>query len=359
MPNSFVSRGAALLCALLLSACSDQNSIVVQTPPLPVHTVVVHPSNEPIWVEVPGKAEGGREVEVRPQVGGLLKSVRFREGDIVKVGDLMYEVDAEPYTARLKAAEASRRQARAQLDQTEREYKRQASLWKANATSRKELDDAETNRNAARFALANAEAEEKDARISLSYTKVTAPVSGIAGRTEVNPGALLSASSTLLTTITQRDDLRVRFAPSERRLNGADITLDNRVRLFANNGKEYQAKLDFVSQSLDPDTSTRLMRARFIEATPVLPGEFVRVRLQTTVEKQVFRVPQKAIMQMPDGSYRVYVRQGDKAVAKTVTVGLWEGTDWIVYTGLEDGDHVITDQLLRLRDGTIVTDPAA
>ena len=151
----------------------------------------------------------------------------------------------------------------------------------------------------------------------------------------------------------------MRFAPSERRLNGADITLDNRVRLFANNGKEYQAKLDFVSQSLDPDTSTRLMRARFIEATPVLPGEFVRVRLQTTVEKQVFRVPQKAIMQMPDGSYRVYVRQGDKAVAKTVTVGLWEGTDWIVYTGLEDGDHVITDQLLRLRDGTIVTDPAA
>ena len=101
------------------------------------------------------------------------------------------------------------------------------------------------------------------------------------------------------------------------------------------------------------------MRARFEEPVPVLPGEFVKVRLETVVNQNVFRVPQKAIVQMPDGSYRVYVRQGDKAVAKTVTVGLWEGTDWIVFSGVDEGDLVITDQLLRLRDGSSVTDPQA
>ena len=359
MLKSFFTRGLTLCAVVLLAACSDQKTVAVKTPPLPVHTVAVHASTESHWVEVLGRAEGGKEIEVRPQVGGILKSVRFREGDAVKAGDLMYEIDAAPYEARLRAAEAATRQAKAELDQAEREFRRQTQLWKANATSRKELDDAETGRNAARFALANAEANQKDARISLGYTRVTAPVDGIAGRTEVNPGALLSASTTLLTSITQRDDLRVRFAPSERLLGGAEITTKSGVRLFSANGKEYKARLDFVSQSLDPDTSTRLMRARFEEPVPVLPGEFVKVRLETVVNQNVFRVPQKAIVQMPDGSYRVYVRQGDKAVAKTVTVGLWEGTDWIVFSGVDEGDLVITDQLLRLRDGSSVTDPQA
>lgn len=353
MLKTFFSRGLTLCAVVLLAACSDQKTVTVKTPPLPVHTVAVHASTESHWVEVLGRAEGGKEIEVRPQVGGLLKTVRFREGD------LMYEIDAAPFEARLRAAEAATRQAKAELDQAEREFRRQTQLWKANATSRKELDDAETGRNAARFALANAEANQKDARISLGYTRVTAPVDGIAGRTEVNPGALLSASTTLLTTITQRDDLRVRFAPSERLLGGAEITTKSGVRLFSADGKEYKARLDFVSQSLDPDTSTRLMRARFEEAAPVLPGEFVKVRLETVVNQNVFRVPQKSIVQMPDGSYRVYVREGDKAVAKTVKVGLWEGTDWIVFSGVDEGDLVITDQLLRIRDGSAVTDPKA
>lgn len=151
----------------------------------------------------------------------------------------------------------------------------------------------------------------------------------------------------------------MRFAPSERLLGGAEITTKSGVRLFSADGKEYKARLDFVSQSLDPDTSTRLMRARFEEAAPVLPGEFVKVRLETVVNQNVFRVPQKSIVQMPDGSYRVYVREGDKAVAKTVKVGLWEGTDWIVFSGVDEGDLVITDQLLRIRDGSAVTDPKA
>lgn len=357
MPTSVLARGALLLCTVLLAACTEQKTVVVTTPPLPVHTISAHQTNEPHWIEVLGRAEGGREVEVRPQVGGILKSVRFQEGDAVQTGDLMYEIDEAPYRARLDAAQAARKQARAQLDQAEREFKRQRDLLKVNATSRKEYDDAETTRNAARFALVNAQAEEKDAQISLGYTAVRAPAAGIAGRTEVNPGALLTASTTLLTSITQRDDVRVRFAPSERRLNGADITTNNLVRLFASDGKEYKARLDFVSQSLDPDTSTRLMRARFEEPTPVLPGEFVTVRLQTTVNQAVFRIPQKAIVQSPDGRYLVYVREGDKAVVRYVTVGLWEGTDWIVTSGLKEGDLVITDQLLRLRDGAAVTDP--
>ena len=215
----------------------------------------------------------------------------------------------------------------------------------------KDYDDAVSTRNQKKFQFEQAAADEKDAAISLNWTKVLAPASGFASRANLNPGSLVDASTSVLATITQHDDIRVTFAPSDRDLGEAKISLDSAVRVFTKNGRELPAKLDYVSQSLDPSVGTRLMRASLKPDQPVIPGEFVTVRLMTGVDKHAYRVPQRALLQRPDGTYAVYIVKDGKALRQTVTVGLWEGKDWIVLSGLEDGDRVITNQLLRIQDG--------
>ena len=214
------------------------------------------------------------------------------------------------------------------------------------------FDDAQSTRNQKKFQFEQAKADEKDAEISLGWTRVLAPASGYASRASLNPGSLIDASSSLLATITQHDDVRITFAPSDRDLGESKVTLESAVRVFTKNGKEIPAKLDYVAKSLDPSVGTRLMRAALSADHTVIPGEFVTVRLMVDVDKQAYRVPQKAVMQRPDGTYCVYVAADGKARLRTVTVGLWEGTDWIVRSGLKDGDLIITNQLLRLQEGS-------
>lgn len=347
-------RTAAALGGLIvftLFGCKPAEVALPQTEPLPVATISVHAADEPRWIEMLGQAEGGGEVEVRAQVSGILKRFNYQEGDLVKAGDVLFEIEDAPFKARLDAARSTRLQYADELAQAERELKRTSTLYKSGAASRKDYDDAVSTRNQKKFQFEQAAADEKDAAISLNWTKVLAPASGFASRANLNPGSLVDASTSVLATITQHDDIRVTFAPSDRDLGEAKISLDSAVRVFTKNGRELPAKLDYVSQSLDPSVGTRLMRASLKPDQPVIPGEFVTVRLMTGVDKHAYRVPQRAILQRPDGTYAVYIVKDDKALRQTVTVGLWEGKDWIVLSGLEDGDRVITNQLLRIQDG--------
>lgn len=339
------------LIILTLFGCKPAEVALPQTEPLPVATITIHAADEPRWIEMLGQAEGGGEVEVRAQVSGILKRFNYQEGDLVKAGDVLFEIEDAPFKARLDAARSMRLQYADELAQAERELKRTSTLYKSGAASRKDYDDAVSTRNQKKFQYEQAVADEKDAAISLNWTKVLAPASGFASRSNLNPGSLVDASTSILATITQHDDVRITFAPSDRDLGEAKITLDNAVRVFTKNGRELSAKLDYVSQSLDPSVGTRLMRASLEPDQPVLPGEFVTVRLMTGIDKHAYRVPQRAILQRPDGTYAVYIVQDDKAVRRAVTVGLWEGTDWIVLSGLEDGERVITNQLLRIQEG--------
>jgi len=150
--------------------------------------------------------------------------------------------------------------------------------------------------------------------------------------------------------------MRIVFAVSERDLDGATITLENKVRLRLDNGKTVDAKLDYVARQIDPTSASLMMRAKVPAGTPgVVPGQFVHIQLQTRVEKHAIRVPQRSVIQKPDGTYQVYVIRGDVARAVPVTVGLWKDTDWIILSGLEAGDKVVTDQIQRMRDKQPVT----
>ena len=187
-------------------------------------------------------------------------------------------------------------------------------------------------------------------------TAVKATSDGIVSRSLVNTGTLVSATDTLLATITQPEEMRIVFAVSERDLDGATISLDNKVRLRLDNGKTVDAKLDYVARQIDPTSASLMMRAKVPAGTPgVVPGQFVHVQLQTRVEKHAIRVPQRSVIQKPDGTYQVYVIRGDVARAVPVTVGLWKDTDWIILSGLEAGDKVVTDQIQRVRDKQPVT----
>ncbi len=350
---------AAGFALIIASGCTQKETQKTAQKPVPVHVMAAVPEDVPRWMEVMGKTEGSAQAEIRAQVSGILKTVAYREGEAVRRGQLLFAIDPAPYEAALKEAKATEKQTLERFTQTRRETERTARLAAEQAVPQKELDDANSDLAAAAAALDAARAKTESASVSLSHTRVTAPSDGIAGLSLLNPGALVTAQSTLLTTLSQKNTLRAVFAVSDRDLAEAVITPDNSVEVVNSAGKRLPASLDYVSQTVSDGLGTRQMRARVLIAENLMAGEFVRVRLQTGIEKGVVKVPQSAVIQESDGTYSVFIKKEGKARKVPVTVGPWNETDWIIRSGLSAGDLVITDQILRLREGRDVTEPAA
>lgn len=340
-----------LACALfLLSGCSDRRQ-TVERPPLQVRTIVATPISTYRWAETFGQTEGVEEVEVRSQVGGVLRALHFKEGEWVKAGDTLFEIEKEPYEAALIQAQAQAKQAQANLVKAQRDYRRASELIKVNAISRQEFDDAKTSLDVAASELALAKAQQTNAQINLEHALVPAPVDGIAGKSEVNVGSLVSAETTLLTSITQPDTLRVAFSVSDSSLAGATLTKDNIVQVYVPGAKTpLIARLDYIGRQIDADRGTLRLRAVLPKTDQLLPGQYVEVRLMLGRLEKVFSLPQGVIRQRPDGTYSVYVLQDGLAREREVTLAHWEGSNWIVTSGLKPGEEVISNQILRLRD---------
>ena len=340
-----------LACALfLLSGCSDRRQ-TVERPPLQVGTIVATPISTYRWAETFGQTEGVEEVEVRSQVGGVLRALHFKEGEWVKAGDTLFEIEKEPYEAALIQAQAQAKQAQANLVKAQRDYRRASELIKVNAISRQEFDDAKTSLDVAASELALAKAQQTNAQINLEHALVPAPFDGIAGNSEVNVGSIVSAETTLLTSITQPDTLRVAFSVSDSSLAGATLTKDNIVQVYVPGAKTpLIARLDYIGRQIDADRGTLRLRAVLPKTDQLLPGQYVEVRLMLGRLEKVFSLPQGVIRQRPDGTYSVYVLQDGLAREREVTLAHWEGSNWIVTSGLKPGEEVISNQILRLRD---------
>ena len=349
--STLVAVGAGLL---LLAGCTDKKPAVKTVAPLEVTVLSAQPSEESLWLESLGRAEGAEEISIQAQVTGTLEKISYREGESVKKGQVLFVIDQDPYIAALESAKATVRQRSSELKQANREARRYAQLWAAKAVSRKEYDDAASAADIARASLRQAKAAQKDAEINLAYTTVTAPSDGTAGRSLVNLGALVTSGTTQLATLSQPERLRVTFTLSERDIEQSRITLNTPVRLFDPYGKEIEGNLDYVSREINSETATRTLRARILSKTDVLPGQYVHVQLEREKLKNVFRIPQQAVLQRPDGTYRVYVNVNGKALSRDVMVGTWKETDWIVLTGLKAGDEVILDNLQRIKEGSPV-----
>jgi len=324
---------------------------------MPVTTITVQPQRVPLIIETVGQAEGSREIEVRARVTGILEKRLFQEGQRVAAGTPLYRIERAPFEIALAQARATLAQEQARLEQARREAARLKPLAEKQAISRREYDDAASTLRTTEASAATAQARVREAELNLSYTKVTAPIGGITGRSQRSEGALVnSGSESLLTTIAQTDPIWVRFAFSESQYAQLKAGKASEVTVSAADGRTLAAhgRLNFAATSVDPRLGTIGMRAEF--ANPkleILPGQFVQAKVKVG-EREAFLVPQAAVMQSDQGRFVWTVGPEGKATPTPVKAGEWLGSDWVIEGGLKAGDRVIVDNLIKVRPGAPV-----
>lgn len=316
--------------------------------PMPVTVIEMQPQKVPTSIEIMAQTEGARETEVRARVGGILVKRLYQEGDTVKAGQPLFQIDRAPYEIALA-------EAKAKAEQTAREAGRLKGLAEAKAIAQKDYDDAVS-------ANAMAQAALRQAELNLSWTTVTAPVAGTTGRAIKSDGNLIATADSLLTSIYQTNPIWVRFSLGESDLakfpNGRMTQKDIKgVELVMPNGQTYdkRGKLNFLATNIDTTLGTQQLRAEFDNAGgQLLPGQFVRVRILTGERDGVFLVPQSAVMQTEQGTLVMTAGPEDKVAPRPVKAGEWYGKDWVILGGLNAGDKVIVDNLIKLRPGAPV-----
>jgi len=358
--------GALLVVAGLVAGCGKKDDKAAGGPggpggqALPVTVQKVQLQPLPVTVESVGQSEGSREVQVRGRVSGILLKQRFSEGDRVKAGAPLYQIDPVPYEIALSQAKAALAQARASAEQALREENRLKPLAADQAVSGREYDDSVSTRKTAAALVQAREADVRTAELNLQYTHVYAPISGISGRNISSEGSLITAGtdSALLTTIVQTDPIWVRFAVSESeyaslRANNGDTA---KVELVMSDGKTYptSGKLNFAASTVDRALGTVQLRAEVPNPElKILPGQFIRTRLYIGQVEGVL-VPQSAVMTNDKGKAVLVVGPENKVTPKPVVANTWQGGQIVVTKGLENGDQVIVDNLIKARPGTPV-----
>lgn len=352
-----------LAAAAVLSACGPAKPPAGPPgggamPPMPVTLLTAQPRKVPVTLDVVATLEGLREVEVRARTSGTLQQQLYQEGQPVKAGTPLFRIERAPLEITVDAARAAVAQAEARAEQARRESSRLAGLVADRAISQREADDALSGAKAAEAALLAARAQLRDAQLNLGYTEVTAPIAGIAQRAQRSVGTLVSPAndSGLLTTLVQIDPIRVRFALSDSEAAQVRQGRGRQVRLIGPDGQPgpEAGRLDFAASTVDPRLGTVQMRAEIANTNGQwLPGQFVRVQI-TTGEQDAFLVPQAAVLTSDQGR-SVWVMGADgKAQPRPVVAGPWQGKDWVIRSGLQAGDKVIVDNILKLRPGAPV-----
>ncbi|HEY0841638.1 efflux RND transporter periplasmic adaptor subunit [Methylotenera sp.] len=352
-----------VLVGSMLAGCGKQeNGAQAQgMPPMPVGVITMAPSSVPLSAEAVAQTEGAKEVEIRPRVGGILLKKLFEEGEPVKAGQAMFLIDPVPYQIALANAKAQLAQQKARFDQAKREAQRLQALVATQSVSQREADNANSDNALATASLAQYEAAVREAELNLSYTTVTSPLSGVAGRFELSEGALVSANTSLLSTVSQISPIWVRFSLSDAELAqlGGPLTQKSvkEVRLILPNGEEYSksGQLNFAASGIDPQLGTQQLRATFDNADKrLLPGQFARIRVITGQKDGVFVVPQTSVLNSDQGKFVYVANDKNEVVVKPVVPGNWVGKNWVILSGLEAGDKVITDNIIKLRPGAVV-----
>ena len=365
--------------ALVLAACArgdEHNPAKGGFPPAPVSVLEVKAVTVPVQFEYVGQTAGSKEAEVRARVQGVLERRTYQEGGYVKSGQLLFVIDPRPYAAQVQAAEADLARAQAQYAQAKRNFDRVKPLADSNALSRREFDEAVSNEEIGAAAIKQAQARLTEARLNLGYTTVSSPVNGYASRAQKSEGSLVSpGQESLLTTVSQVDPIHVKFSVSEqeqlrltRLLESGKIAAPSiekgarngySVLVRLSDGSTYPraGKLGFVDTRINPSTGSFDAQAEIPNPDhALLPGQFVRVVLQGATRPDAIVVPQRAVLDSPQGKF-VYVpgksQDGrDVALPRPVTVGDWVELDgqqqWIVESGLKPGDSVIVEGTAKL-----------
>lgn len=368
MPRSILTS-ASLALALFLSACGAKGPAGPDpNAPAPVGVVVVRTEPVALTTELSGRTSASLISEVRPQVNGVIKARLFQEGANVRAGQPLYQIDPATYRASLDSANAALAQAQATATSAKLKADRYKELVAINAVSKQDNDDAQA---AAQAAAANVQAQRaavQQARINLDYTQVRAPISGRIGKSAVTPGALVTANqATPLATVQDLDNIYVDVTQSAADLlklraamakGSVGAPASAQVRLILEDGSIYPVagRLAFSDITVDEGTGSVGLRAVFPNPQgALLPGLYVRARLEQGVATSGILVPQPAVSRDPKGGATVYVVDAaGKAQQRTITVSRTVSDKWLVTAGLKPGERVIVEGLQKVRPDTPV-----
>jgi multidrug efflux system membrane fusion protein len=347
---------------LLAIACAKQDPTPV--PPVPVTVAYAERRAVPFELAATGTVEPIQTVAVQAQVGGILQRVAFKEGDEVKQGQLLFQLDARQYRAALDQALAALARDRAQASNAMEDAKRYEALVQKQYVTTQQYEQARTAATAAEATLAGSQAAADQARLNLQYATIRAPISGRTGSLLIREGNLVRPNAAQpLVVINQIRPILVRFAvpagnlPLIQQHRAKDIV----VRVEASGGTgPSEGTLSFVDNAVDTATGTILLKGRFPNDDGSLwPGAFVNVRLQLYVEPDALVVPSAAVVSGQQGSYVFVIQPDSSAATRPVTVNRTAGDFAVVSGDVQAGDRVVVDGQLRLRQGSKVQIKAA
>ena len=331
--------------------------------------VTVSPGRLELTTELPGRIEASRVAQVRARAAGIVLKRVFREGSEVKAGEVLFRIDPASFKATYDSSQAAVAKAEANLAQAALKVQRYAPLVKTNAISKQEFDDALTAQKQVSADLASAKAARQTASLNLGYATVTAPISGRIGRAQVTEGALVGqGEATPLATIQQIDPVYVNLTQSStevlklrREMSSGQLQSAGKgqakVVLVTEDGKPYSrsGKLLFSDLSVDESSGAITLRAEFPNPERLLlPGMYVRARLEQAVDEQAITVPQQAVQRGPQGASVLLVGSDNKVTAHPVKADTAQGNLWIVSEGLKAGDRVIVEGFQKAKPGATV-----
>ena len=348
--------GLAVAITVLLTGCEAQSDEASSMPPPPevdVAEVVVEPVT--LWESFTGRVASPETVDLRPRVSGYIDEVAFEEGELVKAGDLLFQIDPRPYEAQKQAASAELALANSQLDLARSEAGRARTLLESRAISREEYDQRNTALMSARARVQAAQAALDTAELNLQYTRVTAPVSGRTGRALVTQGNLANADQSLLTTVVSVDPVHVYFEADEQSAFSSQQLLANgqprgvRISLGGEGGRQYKGELDFVDNHLNPGTGTLQYRAVLNNLDGLIkPGQFARVEMPVAELDQALLVSRKAVLTDQDRRFVYVVDEQNRVAPRQVTTGRQVDDLQVIREGLNHGDLVIINGVQKV-----------
>lgn len=338
--------------SLFLCACKDEKA---QGPAMlpPVSVYDVKKENVPWNAEYQAQASGSRAVEVRARVEAIIEKRLYHEGDFVKEGQLLFQLERDQYEARME-------QAQAQYVNAEREWKRVKPLYEKNAVSQRERDSA-------RAAYETARAELRQAQINLDYCQVTSPVSGYSSKENYTPGNLVSNNS-LLTYVNQTEPMYIDFSiAAPERMQREDLQREGRLvfppegryiaklRLLDGRMYDQEGEVTFIDSKVQPTTGVIQARAVFQNANgTIMPGQYVRIYMEGDILKDAILIPQKCVTHTQNGSNVMTVDKDDVVALVPVEVGATVGDRYLILKGLEGGERIISEGIVKARPGSKV-----
>ena len=359
---------ASLLLLLAITACGRGSVHAAETPTAPeVSVAPVIRQDVPVFSEWVATMDGYVNAQIRPQVSGYIIRQEYKEGSLVRKGQVLFEIDPRPFKAALDRAKGDLAQAQAQLGKSILDVERDTPLAEARAIARSQLDNEIQARRGAQAVIESNKAAVEQAELNLEWTKVTSLVDGIAGIAQVQIGNLVGPSS-VLTSVSQVDPIKAYFPISEHEYVLAQKSstasgkhaigfFGNSLELILTDGSLHpqKGKILLADRQVDSTTGTIRIVAAFPNPGNILrPGQYGRVRVKTNIKNGALLVPQSAVAQL-QGSYQVAVVGSDHKVSmRTVKPGGTVGTLWVIDDGLKPGEQVVVEGLQLVKEGTAV-----